>query len=363
MQELTASEIVFHRLARNGLAAPFAQPLDCVRALAGIQSQFQQWAEVSIMNRCPAAATHGLADLYARHDILNLWGQRHTLHMYVREDWDAVGDIYEPQLSGKNFAHRRFPEDFAHLQARIADALAENHALPKADVRAMVAERLGDRVTDADYADNLLIHLCCLRGIFFGLPEKPGIKTFVGRGKICAEPRREDETRAARSLESFMLRYFQYYGPATLADFCHWSGLSAQPARRCLDSLRDGLTAYAHGGREYYTHGEPLAEPDETGVLLPGKFDPLFVSYRHKDWAVPPAHEKRVWRSAGWVEAIVLDGPQAVGTWRHTLKGSKLSVEVGQFGKIKAATRKKIAGRVKKLADFWDKQLDAVTFA
>lgn len=364
MQEISGQEIILQRLARNGLSVPFTQPLDCARALAGMQSQFQQWAEVSIMNRCSSSAsTQDLAAFYQSHDIINLWGQRHTLHMYVKEDWDTVSDLYEPVVSGKNYANKRFPDDFAYLMDRIADECSVTHQLPKKKLMALINERMQDRYSEKEGFDYTLTTLCCLRGIFFGLPEKPGIKTFISRSRICAEPWRTDEKRASAALENFMLRYFQYYGPATLADFSHWSGLPQVTAKRCLASLNDKLTTYAYSGRNFFTHKPLENELPGDAVFLLGKFDPLFVSYRHKDWIIPEQLQKQVWRNAGWVEAVILDGEKAVGTWRHTLKGRKMSLEVNQFTKIKAASRKKVQAKAEKLAAFWEKTLDSVVFS
>lgn len=363
MREISAQEIVSHRLARNGLSVPFSQPLECVHALAGIQSQFQQWAEVSIRNRSAAGLTmHDLAAFYQGHDILNLWGRRHTLHMYAKKDWDTVSHLYEPVISGKSRASTRFPDDFDYLMKKIAAECSGKHTIGKADLLAIVEERMAGRRTENDYFDYSLIALCCLRGIFCGIPEKPGLKTFAGRKRVALKPWKANEKHSRAALESYMLRYFQYYGPATLADFSHWSGLPQGTARQGLLSVSEKLETYVSGGREYFSHGQ-AAEPDAGEVFLLGKFDPLFVSYKHKDWIIPAELQKRVWRSAGWVEAVVLDRGLAMGTWRHSLKGKKISFEVSQFTTIKAASRKKVKAEAEKLADFWEKQLASVTFA
>ena len=113
MQEINEREIICQRLARNGLSEPFSEPLDCVRSLAGIQSQFQQYAEVSIMNRCKCSLTmNDLAELYKSHEIINLWGQRHTLHMYAKEDWDGISDLYEPIITTKDQTYKQHKKDF-----------------------------------------------------------------------------------------------------------------------------------------------------------------------------------------------------------------------------------------------------------
>lgn len=363
MQEISAWEIVLQRLARNGLSVPFTSVQECVHALAGIQSQFQQWAEVSIMNRYSGAVSTGeLSRLYQDHTLINLWGQRHTLHTYVKEDWDAVCDVFEPALSGKNHANKRLPEDFTRLMERIAGQCSLTHPLSRTRVVELIEEHRTGLHAEEESLVYMLIILSCARGILFGLPEKPAIKTFIGRGRVFENPWQAVEDRSLASLDNFILRYFRYYGPASLADFSHWSGLAQTTAKKRLALLQDDLTACSHNGREYYTHGEAGTPPSEDGLFLLGKFDPLFVSYRHKDWIIPEKLQKQVWRSAGWVEALVIEGDKAMGTWRHTLKGKKMSLEVSQFSKIKTASRKRLKTRAEKLAHFWEKQLDTVDF-
>ncbi len=363
MPEISSQEIVLQRLARNGLSAPFAEPIDCVRCLVGIQSQFQQWAEVSIMNRCSGAITmQDLSHLYAGHNIINLWGQRHTLHMYVKEDWPTMSDLFEPVVSGKNYANKRFPDDFAFLMDQITEVSSKQHRISKATVLAMIEERMQGRHSEKDYFEYMFIALSCLRGIFFGLPEKPGIKTFIHRNRIYIKPWRENKARTSTALVDVLSRYFRYYGPASLADFSHWAGLPQGVAKRAISTSHERFATFTCEDREYFTHGEPAGIVADDVFLL-GKFDPLFVSYRHKDWIIPATLQKQVWRNAGWVEAVIVDTGKAVGTWRHTMKGRKMSVQVNLFQKVKAASRKKIQARAERLAAFWEKQLDSITYA
>lgn len=363
MQDINEQEIIYQRLARNGLSEPFSEPLACVRSLAGIQSQFQQYAEVSIMNRCDYSLTmNDLAELYNLHEIINLWGQRHTLHMYVKEDWDCICDLYEPIITTKDQVYKLHKKDFDSINGQIRKELSRNKTLLKAKIIELIRKRMKDRSCEVNYFDYAFIRLNCLRGVFCGIPEKPGIKSFICRSKTHDSPWKSCSKRASASLDSLLLRYFEFYGPATLADFCHWSGLPQGMIKKRLHELRDGLASFCYGDREYFSVGERKLETDPNAVFLLGKFDPLFVSYRHKDWIVPPELEKRIWQKAAWVEAVIIDGAKIAGTWRHTLKDNKMSIQVFPFGKIKLSSRMKIQTKTERLADFWEKQLDAVVF-
>lgn len=356
MPEITASEIILLRLAANGLTQPFATPQACVEALVGIQSQFTQWAEVSIMNRTTGTTLPLLGELYRRHALINLWAQRHTLHLYTKEDWHILSDLYEARAVTSVSADESDYAAFERLVPRLLTHCREHGAITRAEIQALIATEC----PESPWFHYFFIRQCCLRGHIFGYPEKPAIKTFMARHRLHPEPWQPDATRTEQALQTLLLRYFRHYGPATLPDFCHW-GLPQTAARRALQAAESQLTRHTHAGRDYFSIGAPSPCPDAT--LLLGKFDPLLVAYRHKDWLIPAAFQKRVWRSAGWVEALIIADGRALGTWRHTLKGRALTLQVEPFAPINATRRKRIATQAEKLASFWEKELTAINYA
>ncbi|QQO08761.1 DNA glycosylase AlkZ-like family protein [Breznakiella homolactica] len=359
---MNTKDLALERLCRNGLLNPFVSPLDCIRNLGGIQSQFQQFAEVSIRNRCtPSPAIQDLAELYRSHRIINLWGQRHTLHMYTAEDWDLVCHVYHNRFFGKNYRDI-FPKEFAGILENLNRECRDRDRIAKKDVREITNRYMENLLTENDYFEYALIRHCCVTGLFFGLPEKPAIKTFVFHRAVRENRWEKDINRELPAVGELMARYFEFYGPASLEDFRHWAGLTAGLSKKALDLIRDRLSARTFDGTEYYSLGDiPRAEKAESGGLfLLGKFDPLFVSYRRKDWIVPEKSQKAVWQSAARVEAVVLDGTKALGTWRHSMKGKQMDLRVFPFGTISAASRKRINRRAEELAFFWGKELGSV---
>ena len=92
---MNRKELALERLHRNGLLPPFPSIAACVYSLVGIQSQMQQFSEVSIWNRCGGSPTTAdFEKAYLSHSLINLWGQRNTLHMYAAKDWDMICDLY-----------------------------------------------------------------------------------------------------------------------------------------------------------------------------------------------------------------------------------------------------------------------------
>ncbi len=359
---MNIKDLAAERLFRNGLPAPFTSPQDCIRNLGGIQSQFQQFAEISIRNRCaPAPSVHDLAELYRNHRILNLWGQRHTLHMYIKEDWDTICHVYHNRFYGKKY-RELFPAEFDGIMKQLGRECQERNSISKKDLLEMAIPRVEHLLTENDYFDYALIRHCCVTGLFFGLPEKPSIKTFVSHRKIRDRRWEKDENQELPAAEQLMSRYFEFYGPASLEDFRHWAGLPAGLSKKILDRIRNKLEVRTFDNTEYFSLGNipPSGKARDNKLFLLGKFDPLFVSYRRKDWIVPEEHQKAVWQSSARVEAVVLEGTKALGTWRHIMKGKQMDLQVFPFGIISAASRKRITRKAEELAAFWGKELGTV---
>ncbi|MET9514325.1 winged helix DNA-binding domain-containing protein [Streptomyces sp. NPDC002994] len=152
-------------------------------------------------------------------------------------------------------------------------------------------------------------------------------------GRICHGPQRDGEatfvllddwlpadgpvpftgTAAAAELAR---RYRRAYGPATVEDFIHWSGLKTGTCKSAWDAVRDiecpGLPAGAGG------------EPDVR--LLPA-YDNYLVGYRSRELSVPTEHERRVWPGGGQIRPTVMVDGRAVGTWSGGRRGQGLTVD------------------------------------
>ena len=74
------------------------------------------------------------------------------------------------------------------------------------------------------------------------------------------------------------------------------------------------------GPRRLLAHKDDLPElsitpPEREAwpVRMLGRFDPILLAHKVKDWIVAPSYYDRVWRPAGHIEATVLEHGRAVG--------------------------------------------------
>ena len=216
-----------------------------------------------------------------------------------------------------------------------------------------------------------LILQSTLSGVLFGLPEMPHTKSFIHYDSINKKKWKFDIVKHKETLKNIMLRYFTYYSPATLADFCHWSGLKKSFVEEKFNEIKNSLEEFSFDNKKYYLpkNDEDFLSlknsdrfNDNKEVLLLGKFDPLFVCYKHKDWIASPVQEKEVWRTSAIIEAVLLLGNRLSGTWRYETKGKNMNFKFFMFEKINVSEKKKIIKKAENLALFQKKNINEINF-
>ena len=95
--KLTEEQVRWFRLRRSGLVEPFASPECAAAGLAGVQAQILTASMLALWNRSAAGAASEAevaARLFDARTLVRLWGQRHTLHLYAREDWPVINAAF-----------------------------------------------------------------------------------------------------------------------------------------------------------------------------------------------------------------------------------------------------------------------------
>ncbi|MEO1771848.1 DNA glycosylase AlkZ-like family protein [Candidatus Enterococcus ferrettii] len=354
-------QLLVERLYRNGLITPFDTAKNSVHHLGGVQAQVQQFAEIALLNRSAEKLTpQKLSDLYQDHTFINFWGQRNTLHMYTAQDWDLFCSIYHDKMYIQK-QKSIYQEFFSVLEDQLYQLSAAKKIVTRKEIDQLIQASAPENLRDNDYLTYMMLNYFCANGLLFGIPAKPSVQQFATFATLNKEPWQQQTNHDEASLEKLMLRYFTYYGPATAQDFSHWSGLSMKVFNDTLNLIKSDLNLQIIQDRTYYSFGE-YTQKNTRKLLVLGKFDPLFVAYRHKDWIATPEQQKAIWRSAGHVESVILEGSKLLGTWRHVLKGQKLMIQIEPLTTISLDTQKRIYGKMNKIALFWKKDLVDVVY-
>ncbi|MBC1571413.1 winged helix DNA-binding domain-containing protein [Listeria sp. FSL L7-1426] len=361
MRSLTNSQIIHNRLHNSGLLqTKFANAEEATRALFGIQSQYQQFGEISLFNRVDNLTKENLQITYDKNELIKIWGQRMTVHMFAPDDWFYVHDVY----ANKNNWSRKHTEslgrDLDDLLAEMEELLLREDKVPKEAFAAL----FGDQAKELMTWGGVFIQ-GSLDGKLFCVPEAPKTKFYSHRSRISAESHEDwlNIERDQTGLETMIDRYFSAYGPATIQDFKHWSGLRNSEYMPTLEKQLTNYFCYiGEDGKTYYSKIETRSELEMDTPLLLGKFDPLFVSYAKKNWLASEKETSLIWRIAGQIEAVLIINGQFIGTWRYKVTGSKIIFHFYLSKKLTKKSQKTVEIEAMKLAEFLHKNYQGSIF-
>ncbi|MBC2120290.1 DNA glycosylase AlkZ-like family protein [Listeria marthii] len=361
MRSLTNSQIAQNRLHNSGLLqTKFPTAEEATRALFGIQSQYQQFGEISLFNRVDNLTKEDLQITYDKNELIKIWGQRMTVHMYTPDDWFYVHDVY----ASKNNWLRKHTESLGHdlddLLAKMEELLLREDKVPKEAFAAL----FGDQAKELMTWGGVFIQ-GSLEGKLFCVPEAPKTRFYSHRTRIDSQSFEDwlNIERNKTGLETMIDRYFSAYGPATIQDFKHWSGLLNSDYMAILEKRLENYFCYiGEDGKTYYSKIETHEELEMDTPLLLGKFDPLFVSYAKKNWLASEKETSLIWRIAGQIEAVLIINGQFIGTWRYKVTGNKIVFLFYLSKKLTKKSQKTVKIEAIKLAEFLHKDYQGSIF-
>jgi len=161
------------------------------------------------------------------------------------------------------------------------------------------------------------------------------------------------------ALHELTLRYFSTRGPATLKDFCWWSGLTAKEAKPAVDALPKKFLREKVNGSEYvFDPSFPKSKTKKlhTSFLMPD-YDEYAIAYKDRRAL---ASKREPGRATSFSHFIVLDG-LIEGTWERKMKNKKPDVRVTPFGSFTRLQQQQAKSAVKRYLEFTDEKAGAAT--
>ena len=156
-------------------------------------------------------------------------------------------------------------------------------------------------------------------------------------------------------------RYFRSRGPAELADFAWWAGLTQADARSGVAGAGESLASEAIGGRRHWLDaGAPPRSVRRTLAHLLPNFDELTVAYRdrsaieHPDGRFDPA----LFAFGSVLGNVLVVGGRVRGAWRRVLTARTLRVEVRLLGPLTPAERAAVTRAAGRMGHFHDRRVE-----
>ena len=278
-----------------------------IEHLVAMQTQVPNAPYIGLWTRLEGFQPNELSELIGRRRAVRLGILRNTLHLMTASDALALRALFQPLLE-RVLRSSPFGRNLVGVDPDevIAEAIRLMSARPRtlAELGEALHERWPDREkTSLAYTIRHLVPLVQVppRGLW----DKTSQPTWTTLAVWLDHP-----LNVKPSLELLIRRYLAAFGPATVADFAAWSGLSA--VRDAFQKLRPDLRIYQdERGRELFDVVDgPLPHPDTPAPprFLP-EYDNVLLAHDLRTRVIDPA-----FRYSIFLGTLLVDG-FVQGTW------------------------------------------------
>lgn len=352
---MNKSDLVAARLRNQRLASPaFERAVDVVRWFGAVQAQDFNGAKWALGLRMRGATNAIIEEAFNRAEIVRTHLLRPTWHFVAREDIRWLLDLTGPRVSlqcGSGF--RAYELDSAVLKRTnrvIAKALKGGKHLTRGELKAIL-NRAGIDAADTVRMGFILIH-AELDGVICSGP---------ARGKQLTYALFDERVPAGKkllrdeALAELTRRYFASHGPATLADFVWWSGLTTNDARTGIALLDRQLDKISIGETTYWTsNSSPNSAPTARAHLLPA-YDEYNVAYKKRETVFHPTAISQLTNWGALGPTVIIDG-RIVGIWKSTLTKGTLTIALNSPKALTKSEKQAIAASAESHASFLETQ-------
>ena len=345
MSNYTNLDLLKMRLYNNGLIDKFESADMCVESLIGIQCQYQTYALISIYNR-----TKYKCNIFTNNNLIKSWGQRTTLHIYHKNDYNVISDLYR-QSDNWVYKYAKYLKiDYHKYLKSITNFFNKNNKsiMEKTEVQNIIPKYKSKEIMEWS---GLLI-LATYHKVLYGILNESDKKVY----------KQNDIFDSKNNTSDLIYRYFKYYGPATRQDFLHWSGLKYKEIKEELDKYIEKAKYISIDNKKYYYESLPdLKKVKISYPVILGKFDPLLISYADKEWILNGKNKTLIWKAAGQIEGVILFSKGLKGTWHYNLKGNKIIFEINEISPFTNGEKSKLEKKLVKLGkEIFKKEIVAV---
>jgi hypothetical protein len=354
-------------LHNNDLVAP-ADAVTICRDMCGVQAQVMSAAYLQLWTRNHAITRCEIEDaLWKTRTLVKTSLMRQTLHFIPADEFSLYIAALRPSRMAQAFrAMARFGmsrEEGESITPLIMEALSAG-PLRRPAIADFVRAKVSKRARAWMEACWSMIRVPVAEGsICYGRGEGNEI-VFIRTDQWLKGKRKKNSKSlpvVAAQCELFR-KYLRAYGPASLHDFAHWSGISMQEVKPLLPMLEAELAEIPSGKNSWLLREDAAVlnncSASETCVRLLPIFDSYLLAHREKDHLLSAEHYKRVYRNQGWISPVVLVDGAIAGVWSHKLQNKKLFVVIDPFGKLTRAHRTSIKREAEELAMFFQSNLD-----
>lgn len=365
--QIRTGAVASFRLRRHHLLDdPPADAVTICRDMCGVQAQVMSAAYLQLWARNHAITRAQIESaLWQTRTLVKTSLMRQTLHLIPASEFPLYIAALKPSRVAQALRVMArcgiSREEGEALTPLIMDALSSG-PLGRAAIAAAVRPKVSKRIRAWMEKVWSIVRIPVAEGLVcYGSGESNEIN-FIRIDQWL--PKLKSESIAVTEAQCTLFRkYLRAYGPATLTDFSHWSGISMQEVKPLRPVLEAELTEIPGEKKSWMLLLEDVAvlnknSGTETCIRLLPIFDSYLLAHRDKEHLLSDQNYKRVYRNQGWISPVVLINGTVAAVWSHKLQHKKLLVKIEPFGKLSRAARLGIEREAEHLALFFGSGLD-----
>lgn len=333
------------RLAAHGFRAPADDAVAVVERLGAMQAQDLGAAKWAIGSRMARPSVDAVDAALESRRIVRSWPMRGTLHLMPTRMLRPVLAVTRQRILAKAaLRHRQL--ELAEPEYRIARATAERElaggATATRDELGAMWTAAGLRV-DGQRAYHLIWWLA-LDAVLCCGPVDGRVQHFALLDDWAPAPS-DSPTERDDVVGELFAAYVGGHGPATVADFAWWAGLTMADARTGLAAAGDRVEWFAGDDDRYVASGATdAAAARPRGALALAGFDEYFLGYADRSAVCEPEFAELVvpGRNGVFQPTLVLDG-RVVGTWARAGTARRPRAELRWFRSMPADAAQRFA--------------------
>ncbi|WP_435743467.1 winged helix DNA-binding domain-containing protein [Microbacterium sp. PMB16] len=314
---MKTATLLAERLRSHRLTAPTRTVADAAHHMLAVQSQDFTAGRWALAARTRGEPTLTDVDqVFDRGDLVRAWPMRGTLHTVPARDLGWILSVtaarQRQQAAGR---HRDLGID-DDMVARTVRALTP--ALhDDGRTRAEIFEILDGVGIDPTGQRGLhLLFVLTIDGLICQGPVVARDGVTREQRFVLVEDHIRDHAQPDDPLAELFVRYVTGHGPAGVADFAWWSGLTLGQSREARERAGGRVTEVAEG--LFLAADRPRRAAGAASVLALGAFDEYYLSYADRTTVCAAEHLAGVGPGKnGMVRATLVEDGRVIGCWMH----------------------------------------------
>lgn len=351
------SSILANRLFNQQIAdCAFTEPEEIVSHLGAMQAQDFGMAKWAVGMRVPGLHDSDVEKAFNEGKILRTHVLRPTWHFVSPADIRWMLELTAPRINALSAYYFRATEldakVFKKTNTVITKALQGNNHLTR---NALQQELAKAKVKAEGLRLNYIMMRAELDAVICSGPRQGKQFTYALMDERAPEAKRMHRDEALATLTK---TYFSTRGPATMADFATWSGLSMSDAKQGAHLAGKSIVPQMINGKEYF-YGEANRAADtkllakhQSTFLMPD-YDEYGISYKDRSdiFGERKSSANTKAENPVFYHTLIVDGT-AAGTWKKLITKKETGVEITLTTKLSKAKRRAVEKAVKKYLAF-----------